>query len=59
MTQSILPCSNAAIGAFGGPIIILAGAIIEGVVRGFIGSTIGQGIATSINNVAHSAIRGG
>lgn len=59
MTQSILPCSNTAIGALDGPVGILAGGIIGGVVRGFIGSTIDQGIATSINNVAHSAIRGG
>ena len=59
MIRSTLPCSNAAIGAFGGPVGILAAAIIGGVVRGFIGSKIGQGIATSINNVAHSTIHGG
>ena len=59
MTRSTLPCSNAAVGAFGGPVGIRAGGIIGGVVGGFIGGKTGQGIATNVNNVTYSAIHGG
>ena len=59
MTRSTLPCSNAAIGAFGGPVGILAGGIIGGVVGGFIGSATGSYLAYLANNGIHTAIHGG
>ena len=59
MTQNTIPCSNATIGAFGGPVSILAGGIIGGVVGGFIGSATGSYLADLANNGIHTAIHGG
>ena len=49
MTRSTLRCSTVAIGAFGGPVGILAGGVIGGVVGGLIGSKIGSTMASGFN----------
>ena len=56
MTRSTLPCSNAAIGAFGGPVGILAGGVIGGVIGGLVGSKIGQKAASLVNDGMHALI---
>ena len=53
------PPHHAQIGAFGGPVGILAGGVIGGVLGGLVGSKIGQKAANLVNDSMHALINSG
>lgn len=56
ITRGTPSCDNAAIGAFGGPVGILAGGVIGGVIGGLAGSQAGKLIGGWVNNGISAAL---